>query len=445
MTRVTRREFLKSAGMGAAGLILTACGAGPSPSPAATVAAAPTRLQLWSFWASEEPKKQFFAQAIQAFNDSHPNLALDVTWYETDPLLQALRAELAAASGNPDTYYADPGPLPGYGVSPWVENGYAADLTSLITLANLKPIDAESWTYDGKLYGFPIESGTLAIYVNLDHFDQAGVEFPSSRRMTREEFTDAVRKLRELGKIPMGSGTQDWGFTGGLILTSQLLRNLGLEDMPKLYRGEIAWTDSRVRDALQYAGELVQMGVFPVEMPAQRYVDGFLQFSRGDASMYSDGPWFLSRAYNPVDQGGLPEGTRLGVMDFPTVQGSSNNDLMMHITGGSFLVNAYSAHIAETAAFWEFLNNEEWGRNWIKIVHGQTGIRATPTQEDDPVLYEVQRLEDASRLLNPGCMEWALSGDALTAWTQVVVGGYLAGQATMEQAIEAMDNAAPSQ
>jgi raffinose/stachyose/melibiose transport system substrate-binding protein len=396
---------------------------------------------LWSFWASEEPKKQFFAEAIKAFNDSHPELSLAVTWYETDPLLQALRAELAAKSGTPDTYYADPGPLPGYGVSPWVESGYAADLTPYITQANLKPIDASSWIYDGKLYGFPIESGTLAIYVNLDHFDQAGIAFPSSARLTRDEFKEAVTKLAKLGKIPMGAGTQDWGFSGGLILTSQLLRNLGPEKLPDLYKGKMSWDDPAVKDALEYSGELVKLGVFPKEMPGQRYVDGFLQFSRGDASMYADGPWFLSRAYNPVDQGGLPAGTRIGVMDFPTVSGSNSNDVMMHITGGCFLVNAFSKHVPETASFWEFLNTNDWGRRWIKIVHGQTGIKASPTKEDDPVLFDVQKLEDASHLLNPGCMEWALSGGRLDAWTKVVVGGFLTGQASMEDAIKAMNAA----
>jgi ABC-type glycerol-3-phosphate transport system substrate-binding protein len=401
-------------------------------------------LELWSFWASEQPKRRFFEEAIRAFNESHPGLVMKVTWYETDPLIQALRAELQAKSGKPDTYYADPGPLPGYGVSPWVANGWAADLTPYINVNNLKPIDAASWTYDGKLYGFPLESGTIAIYVNLDHFEEAGIRFPESGRMTRSEFADAVAKLRKIGKIPMGAGIQDWPYAGGLILTSQLVRNLGLEEMPKLYKGQLSWNDPRVRDALTYCGELVRMGFYPKEMPAQRYVDGFLQFSRGDAAMYADGPWFLSRAYNPPEEGGIPPEklARVAVMDFPIVEGGANNDIMLHITGGSFLVNAFSKHIAETASFWEFLNNEEWARRWVRIVRGQTGIKSTITAEDDPLLFRLQKLEDASRLLNPGTMEWALSGDLMDVWAKVIVGGFMTGQIGIDEAIAAWNRAA---
>lgn len=450
MARLTRREFLRLIGWGTLGVMVEACapGAGLTPTPPGpTPSPLPrpkTSLDLWSFWASEMPKRQFFEEAIRAFNESHPDLALKVAWYETDPLIQALRAELQAKTGKPDTYYADPGPLPGYGVSPWVANGWAADLTPYITVANLKPIDAESWTYDGKLYGFPLESGTIAIYVNLDHFEEAGVAFPAAGRMTRDEFKEAVRKLRQIGKIPLGAGIQDWPYSGGLILVSQFVRNLGLEEMPKLYKGQLSWNDPRVRDALAYCGELVRMGLYPKEMPAQRYVDGFLQFSRGEASMYADGPWFLSRAYNPPEEGGIPPEklARIRVMDFPIVDGGANNDIMLHITGGSFLVNAYSKHIAEAASFWEFLNNPEWARKWIRIVRGQTGIKSTITQEDDPLLYQLQQMEDKSRLLNPGTMEWALSGDLMDVWAKVVVGGFMTGQAAMEEAINAWNKAA---
>lgn len=53
----------------------------------------------------------------------------------------------------------------------------------------------EAYTYDGKLYGIPNSLTVHAMLLNLDLFEEAGVDPPENGQWTWEEFVDAAERL----------------------------------------------------------------------------------------------------------------------------------------------------------------------------------------------------------------------------------------------------------
>ena len=53
--------------------------------------AAAQTLTLWSHWADQTAKVNFVEGAARAFEEGHPGVSIDLTWYQKEPLYAALR------------------------------------------------------------------------------------------------------------------------------------------------------------------------------------------------------------------------------------------------------------------------------------------------------------------------------------------------------------------
>ena len=190
--KLTRRQLIKSAGVMAAGAILSACVPAPLEVPAAQVPAdeAPTEL-TFSFWGSPEMKASTDSW-ITLFEGATPNVKVKPIYVPSD--YGTKLTTLMAAGDAPDVMW-----LFSDQISPLVEQQQLAELQSLAEKDNLDLKDfpqgaIQGLTYDGKLMALPQAVYVEGLWYNKDLLDEAGVTYPD-RTWTWDTLREAAQKL----------------------------------------------------------------------------------------------------------------------------------------------------------------------------------------------------------------------------------------------------------
>ena len=201
--KLSRRDFLRLAGLATAGVALASCGVKP---PAATkLAGGPVQL-VYQDWRTE----WFPAMAqemLTKFNSEHPNIQV---FYTPDPenKVEKMLEDFAAGTA-PDVFSGCCDFFPA-----WADAGYLLDLRPYVE-ADLDQSTIDDWskaqyqalfTRDGLQYALPMYHGALALYYNKDLFDATSVEYPDGS-WTHEDYLEAMNKLT----VRDGSQVTQWG------------------------------------------------------------------------------------------------------------------------------------------------------------------------------------------------------------------------------------------
>jgi multiple sugar transport system substrate-binding protein len=190
---ISRRKFLRLAGMAAAGGALAACNA-----PAAqSTAQSKEKVQLvYRDWRTDwfPPMAQ---QMLEQFHVSHPNISV---FYTLDPESSEFEEKTLAdmqAGTAPDVYQGCCSFFP-----IWAQQGYALDLRPYVqadldraTIDDWDPVQYKSFfTQDGRQYGLPKYHGALALFYNKDLFDTYHVDYPNET-WNHDDYLAAMKRL----------------------------------------------------------------------------------------------------------------------------------------------------------------------------------------------------------------------------------------------------------
>jgi multiple sugar transport system substrate-binding protein len=188
---LSRRDFLKLAGLFSGGALLNACG--PFGSTPTTSASNEVQL-VYQDWRTEW-FPLMAQQMLEQFHSTHPDIRV---FYVPDPvnveesLLEDMRAGVA-----PDVFAACCSFFPIL-----AQEGQTLDLRPYIE-ADLDQETIQDWDpvqyralqkRDGEQYGLPKYHGALALYYNKDLFDQFGVDYPDGSWNYRD-YLEAMKRL----------------------------------------------------------------------------------------------------------------------------------------------------------------------------------------------------------------------------------------------------------
>lgn len=394
-------------------------------------------LTLWSHWSAEQPKRGFVEAAIAEFEAANPNIRINATWYEKNALYAALKTALRAGQA-PDIFYAEPDQVE------YIDNGFLMDLSALDWDA-VEGWAREAWTHDGAPYGLPLEAWTVELYYNKDMMADLGVTLPDDLQMSPEAFADMVDKAVAAGVTPMSLGVGDRPFPGAHLSHEALLKKLGLEDYGRLLAGEIPWSDPRVVETLEWIRSLTDAGLLPKTFATMKLTEAHIYFhTKPGALMFLNGSWYTSRAFNPPDAGGQPEGFPLGIMQFPAVPGAVCNECRTIAVGGSYVGNADTEHADEVLAFFNSFLRPEVGNRWLEAVNVQTGIKADPASISDPRAadyFSMIAKTNAGGKYFFGIPIQVMGGKPKEVFTQVINNALPAGTISVADAVAEMDGA----
>ncbi len=181
---VTRREFLRYAGLAGGAALIAACQpktvevekqittvVNATPAPKEEV-----RLRLAEgSWVGPEGIKYWTDDIIPRFEGENPGIKVDFESAEAEEWQQKTFAQMVAGQA-PDVMFA---------WSPvcwdWIVKGQALQLDEHFDdsyLEDFFPSQVVSWKLDGHLWGLPKYVSTIALAYNKDILDEAGVPYP---------------------------------------------------------------------------------------------------------------------------------------------------------------------------------------------------------------------------------------------------------------------------
>ncbi len=181
-----------------------------------------TQISFGSFGNPEQV--DVYRHIVKLFEQSHPLIRVDLRTPSSGGYLEKLKTEMAGRTA-PDVTFIDVGSY--YSFS---DKGVFRPLTGFIQsdtgfhLEDFYPAIIQAFTFKGEVYALPKSCGSLILFYNQDHFDQAQLPYPDPT-WTWETVIEASKKLsRDLD----GDGRMD---RYALILTNplELLWQYGVE------------------------------------------------------------------------------------------------------------------------------------------------------------------------------------------------------------------------
>jgi ABC-type glycerol-3-phosphate transport system substrate-binding protein len=331
----------------------------------------------------------------------------------------------------------------------WVEAGWVADLTNGITWDNMQPWAKESATLpgpDGKpgTYFVVEYATTTEIYYNKQLFTEAGITVPANGQFSEDEFRDALKKITGKGAAGFANANGDRDYPGAIPLLQIMLAKLGPEDIVKLWKGEIPWTDPRVVASFEYFESLVKEKAFPATFSSMTLSESHNYFhTQRKAGMFAVPSWYTARAFVPTEKGGQPKDFQLGFLAYPGMKDGKGLKSKYLEAGGAHTVAAKSKNRDQAIKVLNGLTDPAWAAEWV----GTTGNLTAAKIDPKTIKSEFQDYWTEYFKAQEGYTAVANLGHAIHAkpaqievWTAVASQGLPAGLVTAKDAIAKLDD-----
>lgn len=303
-----------------------------------------------------ETQEPHMMKIINAFEEAHPNIKIDITGKEVSEHNNQMTL-LAGEDKLPDIFWLEQARA-----KEFAENGYLYNLTDDLNSYgindSLLPGLVNCCTVDGNDYGLPSEVMMVGFFYNKQLFEQAGID---SAPTTYEEFTDVVDKLNAAGIVPLTVGAQDnysiWAFE------TMLARYGFFEKLDDLLDGSISWDNEDFIHYFEKVEEMRENNTFTPDISNIGYFEAKEQFMGGNAAMFNSGAWDIA------DFEGSDIASDIGFFWGPTFSDSPyEQQIGIKAAGGVYVVSAKAAEdpqlLEAIMEFWKFYYGEE-GTNII--------------------------------------------------------------------------------
>jgi multiple sugar transport system substrate-binding protein len=196
--RITRKAGGAAAAMVAVALTLTACGGGTESAEPGSAEEVSTDedITLSLAWWGEPARAEMYEEAVDLFEEEHPNITVQTQFQDWDAYWTA-RATEAAGGALPDVVQMDLSYLRQYGAT-----GQLLDLNGQVGVnLDTEGIDDSllgSGQIDGSQYGVPTSTNTLALFYNADVLKKIGVE-PPAEGYTWDDLNSWMEEVSEAG------------------------------------------------------------------------------------------------------------------------------------------------------------------------------------------------------------------------------------------------------
>ena len=157
------------------------------------------KLRFISSWGGVDTKADPLQQVLNGFMEDYPDIEVINESVYGDDFLHKLKTDFASGY-NPDVF----GLWPGSDIRALVEAGKVADITHLLEedKAWKDTFGENEWqftTYNGRIYGLPLEIIYECLFINRDMFVKYNVKVPR----TYDDLKQAVIDFRKNGVIPI--------------------------------------------------------------------------------------------------------------------------------------------------------------------------------------------------------------------------------------------------
>lgn len=235
-------------------------------------------------------------------------------------------------------------------------------------------------SYEGKIYGLPMEQDLMGVYYNKALFAEKGLTVPT----TYAEFQALAETFKAEGIIPVAFGNRDrWPATNTFSLILGLTAGRALEE--EVFFGDEPWTNPTFVQAAQTFQDWAEAGYFPRGFNGVGYDEANALFLSGRAAMTITGTWVLQDMIRGAE-------FDLGVFMLPPItEGVPAGTMWGEGSQWQLAATAAPAVRDAAAAYLDCLLSPESRQVWVQKGHTVT-IGTTPEElaawGADPVVQE---------------------------------------------------------
>ncbi|MBM2575986.1 carbohydrate ABC transporter substrate-binding protein [Jannaschia sp. Os4] len=241
------------------------------------------------------------------FDEMHPNLTVELEIVDREAWKSQIRNALSANPPDVVNWYA------ANRMRPYVDSGLFMDVSDVWAEPEFEALASTkgAMTIDGKQWGVPYTYYQWGVYYREDVYDDLGLEEPA----TYEELKANCQAILDAGKKCFTIGSKFLWTAGGWFDYINA-RTHGYDFHMELARGEVEWTDDRVRETFANWRELIDMGAFIDDHQTYSWQEA-LPFMTGEdpeAVHYLMGNFAVA----PLRDAGLSD-EQLDFFQFPTI------------------------------------------------------------------------------------------------------------------------------
>nr|WP_239587982.1 extracellular solute-binding protein [Gracilibacillus alcaliphilus] len=211
-------------------------------------------LRVLHSFTGSQPQAPVIEPAIEAFDQTHDDISLNIQTAPGNDILDQLRTEMAAQDP-PDVFTH-------WGMrrtENYIKNGIIPDITELIEedeeLEGLYIDGAfDPVTYQGGIYGLPFQGYSYYLMINKDLFEEHNVEIPT----TYDELKEAVVQFNEAGLIPFAANNHSVRY----MMLTWFAQKQTVEELRAYATAEEEFGEDLL-EAAEKVQELAALGAFP--------------------------------------------------------------------------------------------------------------------------------------------------------------------------------------
>jgi raffinose/stachyose/melibiose transport system substrate-binding protein len=286
---------------------------------------------------------------VKAFNDSHPNIKLDLVGQES--INDVLRTAIQAGQA-PDILQT-----PGASfIAEYIPAKLIAPMTAYAEQFGWKD-KLLNWAYEsgiieGELYSIPLTYESMILFYNKTLFDEKGWTVPT----TWNELTALAETAKSEGINPFAYSNSEWKPSNEHLMGVYLNNYAGPENVYKALIGEKPWTDPEFAEATQLLKtEIADEGWYSGSLEnyyAYAGADFMGDLVSGKSAMMISGTW----SFNSMKEYFTPDsGADWDWAPIPMMREGVGDYIYLLATGSTLSINAQSANPDAAAEVLNFL------------------------------------------------------------------------------------------
>ncbi len=334
----------------------------------------PVNIQWWSHWANEPSKRAVIEKIAADYEAEHPDVTIDVVWWDKNPLQEAVRGTMTAGQGAPDISTFDSEQ------ADWVEQGWLLDLADVLPWENFWEGTELDGTYpligyEGN-YKFNIGSQMNMIFYNPEIFAELGIEVPEDYQFTEDEFVEVVQSCSDAGYAGVADAIGNRPYPAVWAVQYPLWTLVGAEEFDRYNAGLQSWDTPEARRALEYSATLRDAGLWPDSF-ADMTIDEFHAYfhTQREACMIYIPTWYTGRAFKPEADGGQDPDWQFGMLRYPLQEGATDPNTLWFEFESGYSVLASTPYPEVAKDILAFAAQPRYGALWTAVTNTPSAIQ----------------------------------------------------------------------
>lgn len=320
---------------------------------------------------SEPAPRAAWENIVAGFEQENPGIDVELNIYDRESYKRSIRNWLTGRAPDVVFWYV------GNRMDQLVKPGLLAPVSAVFTdevKGNYADAAMDLVTVDGEQYGVPYSYYNWGLYYRDDLLKQAGV---NEAPRTWDELKAACGKLKTAGIAPVAIGSKDLWPTAGWFDYIDLREN-GYDFHMSLMRGEVPYTDPRVRRVFELWGELLSEGCFQENHASVSWQESQALLYQGRAAMMLMGNFLTANFPDDIRP-------KMGLARFPLIR--EDVPLAEDAPMDSIHIPARAANKEEALKFLAYVAQPEVQAELNARV-GQIPINRAASVKDDPFLQK---------------------------------------------------------